>query len=97
MITALGKPGDVLLVISTSGQSANVIQALDAAKHKKMTTLGFLGGDGGAALIRCDLAVVVPSKITGRIQETHITIGHAMMEVVEDLLSQAGFLIQNAE
>jgi D-sedoheptulose 7-phosphate isomerase len=51
-----------------------------------------LGDEGGPALADCDLALIVPSKITGRIQESHITIGHAMMELVEELLLESGYL-----
>jgi D-sedoheptulose 7-phosphate isomerase len=88
MIEGLGKPGDVLLGISTSGKSPNVIQAFKMARKKDIVALGFLGGDGGPALKECDLAFVVPSKTTGRIQESHITAGHAMLELIEDLLLQ---------
>lgn len=90
MTRALGKPGDVLIGISTSGRSPNVVRALQAAREKEMVTIGLLGGDGGSALAECDLALVVPSTVTGRIQETHITVGHALMELVEDLLIEDG-------
>lgn len=88
----LGKPGDVLIGISTSGKSPNVVRALRAARERGMVTVGFLGGDGAPALDECDLALVVPSTVTGRIQETHITVGHALMELVEDLLLDTGYL-----
>ncbi|MGE5373171.1 MAG: SIS domain-containing protein [Solirubrobacterales bacterium] len=94
MTRTFGRPGDVLLGISTSGKSVNVIRALMAAREIGMTALGFLGGDGGPALVACDLALVVPSAETGRIQESHITAGHALMELVEDLLLEAGYLVQ---
>lgn len=84
MTRALGRPGDVLIGITTSGRSPNVIKALQAAQQIGMKTLGFLGGNGGEALARCDLALVVPSTETGRVQEGHISIGHAMMELIED-------------
>ena len=93
MTRALGKPGDVLIGITTSGKSPNVVQALQAAHEKGMVTMGFLGGDGGFALAECDLALVVPSAVTGRVQEAHTTIGHAMMELVEDLLLESGHLL----
>ena len=92
MIYALGNPGDVLIGISTSGKSSNVLRALRAAREKGMKTIGLLGNDGGPALSECDLALVVPSSVTGRIQEIHITVGHAVMELVEDLLLESGYL-----
>jgi len=84
MTRALGRPGDVLIGITTSGRSPNVIKAMQAARQIGMKTLGLLGGTGGAALAECDLALVVPSTETGRIQEGHIAIGHALMELIED-------------
>ena len=84
MTRALGRKGDVLIGITTSGRSPNVIKALQAARQMGMKTLGLLGGNGGAALAECDLALVVPSTETGRIQEGHIAIGHALMELIED-------------
>lgn len=84
MVEALGKPGDVLIAISTSGRSPNVVEALRAAKRLDIKRVGLLGGDGGAAAAECDIALIVPSSETGRIQEAHITIGHALMELVED-------------
>jgi D-sedoheptulose 7-phosphate isomerase len=84
MTRALGRPGDVLIGITTSGRSPNVIKAMQAARQIGMKTLGLLGGTGGAALAECDLALVVPSTETGRIQEGHIAIGHALMELIEE-------------
>jgi D-sedoheptulose 7-phosphate isomerase len=84
MTRALGRPGDVLIGITTSGRSPNVIKAMQAARQIGMKTLGLLGGTGGSALAECDLALVVPSTETGRIQEGHIAVGHAMMELIED-------------
>jgi D-sedoheptulose 7-phosphate isomerase len=97
MTRTLGKPGDVLIGITTSGKSPNVIRALRAAREKGMIAIGFLGADGGPALAECDLALVVPSAVTGRIQETHITVGHALMELVEDRLLDTGFARQTSE
>lgn len=88
LVQALGQRGDVLIGITTSGRSPNVVRALAAARRQGLTTLGLLGGDGGAALEHCDLALVVPAGTTGRVQEVHITAGHAMLEAVEDLLEQ---------
>lgn len=92
MTRALGRPGDVLIGITTSGKSPNVVRALHAAREKGIVTIGLLGGDGNPALAECDLALVAPSTVTGRIQETHITVGHALMELVEDLLLESGYL-----
>ena len=84
MTRALGRPGDVLMGITTSGRSASVVRALHAARQGGLRTIGLLGGSGHPALVECDVALVVPSDETGRIQEAHITIGHAVMELVED-------------
>jgi D-sedoheptulose 7-phosphate isomerase len=85
MTRALGRPGDVLLAISTTGRSPNVVAALRAARATGLVALGFLGGSGGLALAQCDIALVVPATETGRVQEAHITAGHALMELVEEL------------
>jgi D-sedoheptulose 7-phosphate isomerase len=90
MTATLGRAGDVLLGLTTSGKSPNVLGALKAARAKGMKTVGFLGGDGGPALALCDVAFVVPSRETGRIQEVHITAGHALMEMIEDGLLERG-------
>ena len=65
-----------------------MVRALRVAREKGMVTIGLVGGDGGPALAECDLALVVPSTVTGRIQETHITVGHALIDLVEDLLQR---------
>ncbi|MFM7156376.1 MAG: SIS domain-containing protein, partial [Bacteroidota bacterium] len=75
-VEAYGKPGDVLIGISTSGNSLNVKLAMDMAKSKGVLCIGLLGGKGGFLLGECDDAVLVPSDITARIQESHIMIGH---------------------
>jgi D-sedoheptulose 7-phosphate isomerase len=90
MVRTLGKSGDVLMGMTTSGKSPNVVRALQAAREMGLVTLGLLGGDGGSALTWCDYALLVPSTTTGRIQEIHITAGHAMMELVEDYLLEQG-------
>ncbi len=92
MVQTLGKPGDVLLGISTSGNSENVVRALQAARGMGMITLGFLGAGGGAALAHCDHALVVPSDETALIQIAHSTAGHALAIGVEDALLTSGFL-----
>jgi D-sedoheptulose 7-phosphate isomerase len=83
-LRGLGRPGDVLFGISTSGRSGNVIKALDAAREMGIVTVGLLGGSGEPALSRCDLALVVPDTETARIQECHIALGHAILELLED-------------
>ena len=90
MTQALGREGDVLLGITTSGKSPNIIHAFKAARTIGMKTIGFLGGNGGPALEHCDLALVIPSTETGRIQECHITAGHAAMELIEEILLERG-------
>ncbi len=92
MVQALGREGDILIGITTSGRSPNVIKALKVARAMGVKTIGFLGGDGGAALAECDDALVVPDRETGRIQEAHITLGHALMELIEDGLIAKGYL-----
>ncbi len=86
LISSLGQKEDILFALSTSGNSKNIIKALIKANKKKIYTIGFLGAGGGLAIKYCDSVFVVPSKITGRIQEVHITAGHAVLELVEDLL-----------
>ena len=92
MTRALGRPGDVLIGISTSGESTNVVRALRAARETGLIALGLLGADGGQALYECDMALVVPSEITGRIQESHVAVIHVLMELVEDMLLESGHL-----
>lgn len=92
MTLALGKPGDVLVGITTSGKSPNVVRALSAAHKSGIVSIGLLGGDGGTALAECDLALVVPSSVTGRIQESHTAAIHVVMELVEDILLESGYL-----
>ncbi len=90
MVMTLGRKGDVLLGITTSGKSANVNRALRTARARGLHTIGLLGGDGGSSLAECDAALVVPSRETGRIQESHITAGHALMEMIEEGLLAKG-------
>ena len=82
-VEALGQPGDVLIGISTSGNSASVNNAFRKAREKGMATIGMLGKDGGQSKALVDLAIVVPSEDTQRIQEGHITIGHIIFQEVE--------------
>lgn len=85
-VLALGRPGDCLLALSTSGRSANVLQAVDAAVLGGMHTIGLLGGNGGPLRERCHQALVVPSSTTARIQEAHIFIGHNLCALIEEAL-----------
>ena len=86
-IEALGQKGDVLFAISTSGNSKNVINAVEKAKQLGIYVIGFTGGEGGLLKIAANLALVIPSKKTSRIQESHIMIGHILCECVDELLS----------
>ena len=83
---ALGRPGDCLLGISTSGNSKNVIKAMKAARELNISVFGFLGSGGGKCLSLCDNSFLVPSNNTAAIQESHITAGHALMEAIEDII-----------
>jgi D-sedoheptulose 7-phosphate isomerase len=85
-LRALGRKGDVVLAISTSGNSANVLRAVAAAHELEITTIALAGRDGGKLAGAADLALVVETGSTQRIQETHITIGHILCELVEDAL-----------
>ena len=95
VFSALSSDGDVLLAITTSGNSKNIIETLKLANQRGIYSLGFLGGDGGEALQYCDSAFIVPDKVTARIQESHITAGHALLQYVEDKLLQNGWLTQD--
>jgi D-sedoheptulose 7-phosphate isomerase len=83
MITGIGNKGDVLIGLSTSGNSGNIINAINAAKEKGMTTIGFTGATGGKMKDACELLLNVPSTDTPRIQESHILVGHIICELVE--------------
>ena len=82
-IDALCQPGDVVVGLSTSGKSPNVIEALKLANERNATTVGFTGGDGGAMRAIVDHCLIVPSKVTARIQEAHILMGHLVCDCVE--------------
>ena len=86
-IEALGKPGDVAIGITTSGGSANVVRALEAARGRKLTTIALTGRDGGAAGRTADLHINVPSESTPRVQEVHMTLLHIICDLVERELS----------
>lgn len=88
-IEALGFEGDVALGISTSGNSKNVLLGFKRAKERGLYTIGFTGHSGGSMKSVTDLCIVVPSKKTSRIQETHILLGHILCERIDELFSRA--------
>jgi D-sedoheptulose 7-phosphate isomerase len=88
-VMALGRPGDLLVGISTSGNSKNIIRAVNEARSLGVQTLGLLGRDGGQLRALCDHAIVVPSDVTARIQESHILIGHTICGLIERRLGLA--------
>ena len=83
MVQAMGRKGDVLVAISTSGNSPNIVKAVEAAKEIGMITIGMTGSKGGKLKEICDIILNVPSNDTPRIQESHILIGHILCEWVE--------------
>lgn len=87
-IEALGKKGDVLIGISTSGSSINVIRAVEIANSKGLKTIGLLGSDGGKLKNLVEVPIVVPSAETDRAQEVHILIGHIICHLIDLSLSQ---------
>ncbi len=82
-IQGLGKSGDALIAISTSGNSANVIKAVEAANAMGIATIGLLGRDGGKLAALCQHSITIPSSVTARIQEAHIFVGHNLCAMVE--------------
>ncbi len=84
MVQGIGRPGDVLVGLSTSGNSGNIIKAFDAAHAKGMKTIGFTGATGGKMKDLSDYLINVPSTDTPRIQESHIMIGHIICQLVEE-------------
>ena len=82
-IEAYGNPGDIFIAMTTSGNSVNLLKAIKAAREQKMTTVSFLGKDGGQARGLCDIEILVPSPVTARIQEAHKIIYHSVCEWVE--------------
>lgn len=86
-VTGLGKQGDVLIVISTSGNSRNLMRAVEEAKKIGIKTIGFLGKDGGKLKNMCDYPMVVPSMVTPRIQEIHTFTVHVMCQEIERQLA----------
>jgi D-sedoheptulose 7-phosphate isomerase len=82
-VEAIGKPGDVLLAISTSGKSPNVVRALQRARELGLSTVLLGGKSGGPAMVHADVAILVPSDNTQHIQEAHIALGHVMCALIE--------------
>lgn len=85
-VEALGRDGDVLVAISTSGNSENVYRAIEQAKKQNLFVIGLLGAGGGKISPLCDVSLIVPSKITARVQESHILVGHIWCEMIEEIL-----------
>ncbi|TVR99591.1 MAG: SIS domain-containing protein [Rhodospirillales bacterium] len=86
-VRGIAKPGDVLVAISTSGNSANVVAALVAARERGVATVGLTGASGGRMEPLCDLCLKVPTTATPRIQEMHILVGHIVCDIVERTLA----------
>jgi D-sedoheptulose 7-phosphate isomerase len=91
-IKALGRKDDIALGISTSGESKNVLVAVETARDVGLYTVGLTGCGGGELARRCDLALIVDSRTTPRIQETHITAGHILCELVDRILFPESFM-----
>ena len=88
MLSGLGKKDDILIVISTSGNSKNILNVLKQARKMKITSISFLGNKGGKAKKICKNNIIVESNNTARIQEAHICIGHILMDIIEDKLKK---------
>lgn len=85
-LSVLGHPGDLLVALSTSGNSENVVRAAEVAKSRGMQVCGLLGGDGGSAKKHCDVYLIAPGDTADRIQEIHIKVLHILIEHVERLM-----------
>lgn len=88
-VEGLGQPGDVAVGLSTSGNSKNVIQGLRKAKELGLPTIGLTGEGGGRMASLCDVCIAVPSAVTARVQEVHLTIGHILCGLAEDAIAPA--------
>lgn len=88
LVLAKGRPGDVLFAISTSGNSKNILRAMDVAKTQQMLVVAMTGASGGTMRNQCDVLLNMPSQDTPRIQEAHILVGHIICELVEERLFQ---------
>lgn len=89
-VETLGQAGDCLIAITTSGNSANILRAVESAKSNKMHTIGLTGNDGGKLVSQVDQAVVVPSNVTARIQEAHILIAHWWCQQADEAFAGSG-------
>lgn len=85
-LKSLSEEGDVVIALSTSGNSANILKAMDVAKRKKLRTIACTGSRGEKFASRAEISFIVPSDNTPRIQETHITLGHVLCQMVEEIL-----------
>ncbi len=86
-VLGLGRPGDVLVALSTSGNSRNVVAAIEAARGLGIYVVGLTGESGGRMATLCDTCIRVPSAVTARIQEMHIAVGHLVCEMAEEALA----------
>lgn len=86
-VRAHGQKGDVAIAISTSGNSPNVLKGIEAARDCGLTTIGWTGGTGGRLAALVDHCFIVPSTVTARIQESHITLGHVLCELIDEQVS----------
>jgi D-sedoheptulose 7-phosphate isomerase len=87
-VAAFAQPGDVLICLTTSGKSKNLIRALEEAKARKLKTIAFLGRDGGSTIGIADLDLLVKSDSTARVQEAHQLLLHVLCEVIESRLEK---------
>ena len=85
-LKALSDEGDIVIALSTSGNSPNILKAMDVARKKKLTSIAFTGTKGEKFASKASISFVVPSENTARIQETHITLGHVICQAVEEIL-----------
>jgi D-sedoheptulose 7-phosphate isomerase len=88
-VKAFAQEGDIVIAISTSGSSPNVVKAVDAAHRKKVKTIAFTGDKGDKLAEKSDYVFAVPSNNTPRIQETHIILGHVLCQMVEEILFES--------
>ncbi|HEY4285626.1 MAG TPA: D-sedoheptulose 7-phosphate isomerase [Puia sp.] len=89
LIKGIGKPGDILVGLSTSGNSTNIVKAFDTAREKGITTIGMTGEGGGNMAALSDYLIDIPSRNTPRIQEAHMLLGHIICQLVEELYFRA--------
>ncbi|MEI8204361.1 MAG: D-sedoheptulose 7-phosphate isomerase [Bacteroidota bacterium] len=86
LVEAMGKPGDMLIGLSTSGNSTNIIKALEVAKNQNLICIGMTGSKGGKMKDSCDYLLAMPSGDTPRVQEAHILVGHILCQLVESAI-----------